>query len=183
MNITTSLLLNDKYLGRWQHGWAILIRLGLTIVLGVIGWLALEWLLIDQGQVNLPANLAGLPLSQQVNGQPALEEIDRLHNQPIPSLGATFASYGDGTARVWVAVTWASFLASQQVEDMTARIAEENTALAPIETRLVGDIPVYMLTGSEQKHYYFQLDRRVIWLSIPPQLAEQGLVELIDSLR
>jgi hypothetical protein len=82
-----------------------------------------------------------------------------------------------------VAITWASFLATQQVEDMTARIAEENTALASIETRLVGDIPVYVLTGREQKHYYFQLDRRVIWLSIPSQLAEQGLVELIDSLQ
>ncbi len=131
----------------------------------------------------LPASLAGLPLTVQVTGQEALTEIDRLHNQPIPSLGATIAGYGDGTATAWAASTWASFLAAQQVEDMTARIAEGNSPFTFVETRDVAGIPVYVLTGMGQTHYYFQLDRRVIWLSISPPLAEQGLVELINSLR
>ena len=74
-------------------------------------------------------------------------------------------------------------MAARQVEVMTERIAEGRSPFTPSGIDEVEGVNVYILTGMGQRHYYFQLDRRVVWLAVPPQLAEQSLAELIRKLR
>jgi hypothetical protein len=66
---------------------------------------------------------------------------------------------------------------------MAERIAEGRSPFTPAGSRQVGNTTVYVLTGMGQVHYYFQLDRRVIWLAASPSLAEQGIEELIRALQ
>lgn len=172
-----------KRLIRRRIGPLILIGLGLALLLGGSGWLAVNWWGVGRGMVTTPTSLAGLPLSRQTTGQAALTEIERLHGKGFPLTDGAVAHYGDGIATVWVSSTWLPFMAARQVEAMTDRIAEGRSPFTPIGTRQVGDTTVYVLTGMDQMHYYFQLDRRVFWLAVPPQLAEQRLEELIRNLQ
>lgn len=162
-------------------GPSILIGLGLVILLGAAGWLAIERLVIGQGNLTLPATLAGVPRSDQVIGRAALAEIKRLHGKGFPLTDGAMARYGEDTATLWVSSTWAPFLAARQVEAMTDRISEGRSPFTPTGTHEVGSTTVYVLTGMGQVHYYFQLDRRVVWLAISPPLAEQGLEELMRA--
>jgi hypothetical protein len=145
--------------------------------------LAVDRLVIGQGTVTVPDSLAGLPLSEQVTGRPALAEIERLHGTGFSLVDGAAARYGGGTATLWVSSTWTPFLAARQVEAMTDRIAEGRSPFTPSGTREVKDITVYALTGMGQMHFYFQLDRRVVWLAVSPLVAEQSLGELIGKLR
>ncbi|MFQ5814404.1 MAG: hypothetical protein ACE5I2_14600 [Anaerolineae bacterium] len=161
----------------------ILMGLGLLLLLVGAGWLAVDRLVIGQGNITLPDSLAGLPLSQQVTGQVALAEIERLHGKGFPLVDGAVARYGDGVATLWVSSTWTPFLTNRQVVAMTDRIAEGRSPFTPIETREIEGITIYALTGMGQVHYYFQFDRRVVWLAVWPQFAEQSLEELIRDLR
>lgn len=161
----------------------LLVGLGLFFILAGSGWLVVNRLIIGQKDVTVPTVLAGLPLSHQATGRAALAEIERLHGKNFPMTDGAVAHYGDGQAIVWVSSTWLPFMAVRQVEAMTARIAEGRSPFTPMETRQVEGTTVYVLTGMGQMHYYFQLDRRVVWLAVSPPLAEQSLEELIRKLR
>jgi len=161
-----------------------LLRLGLSLLLVGVGWLIIEWLVIGQAKVPPPTSMAGLTLSEQVMGQAALAEIERLHGKIFPMTDGAVAHYGNGLATVWISSTWLPFMAARQVEAMTDRIAEAGgrSPFTPIGTIEIEDTPVYVLTGMGQMHYYFQLDRRVVWLAVFPQFAEQSLEDLIRQL-
>jgi len=161
----------------------ILAGLGLILLMGGVGWLAVDRLVIGRGDVSLPDGLAGLPRSEQVAGRAALAEIERLHGKGFPLVDGAIARYGGGVATVWVSSTWAPFLAARQVEAMRNRIAEGRSPFTPVGTREIEGITVYVLTGMGQEHYYFQLDRRVVWLAVWPQFAESSLEELLRDLR
>ncbi len=182
MNVSTDVSPNQRRVpGR--TGPLILAGLGLILLLAGVGWLAVDRMVVDQGSVTLPTTLAGLPMSEQVTGQAALAKIERLHGKGFTLIDGAVAHYGGDSAILWVSSTWTPFLAARQVEAMRDRIAEGRSPFTPIGTREVEGITVYVLTGMGQTHYYFQLDRRVIWLSVSPQLAEQSLEELIHDLR
>ena len=161
----------------------ILAGLGLILLMGGVGWLAVDRLVIGRGELSLPDSLAGLPRSEQVIGRAALTEIERLHGKGFPLVDGAVARYGGGAATVWVASTWTPFLAARQVKAMSERIAEGRSPFTPIGTRQVEGITVYVLTGMGQEHYYFQLDRRVVWLAVWPQFAQPSLEALIRDLR
>ncbi len=182
MNISTNNLSSGKRLTRRRIGPLILIGLGVAILLGV-GWLAISWPVIGRGDMKLPTNLAGLPLSSQTTGLAALAEIERLHGKGFPMTDGAVARYGGDGATLWVSSVWLPFMAARQVEAMTDRIAEGGSPFTPTSTDEVEGVTVYTLTGMGQMHYYFQLDRRVAWLAVSPQFAEQSLEELIRNLR
>ncbi|GIK37509.1 MAG: hypothetical protein BroJett011_13420 [Chloroflexota bacterium] len=162
-----------------RPGPLVLIGLGLVILLVGLIWLGVDRLVIGRGSISLPARLAGLPLVEQLSGRPALTEIQRLHGQNFPLVDGAVAYYGDGAATVWVSSAWTSFLAGRQVAAMAERIAERNSPFSPEGQSKVEGVTIYILTGMSQVHYYFQLDREVVWLAITAEQAEQGLAELI----
>lgn len=165
------------------RGPAFLIGLGLVLLLAASSWLVLDRQAIDQGAGKLPARLAGLPLSEQLSDRPALAKIGRLHGQDFSLVDGAVARYGDSTATVWVSSTRTTSLAAQQVQAMTGRISEGRSPFTPLGRKEVEGITVYSLTGMGQRHYYFQLERRVVWLAVTAELADQALGELIRYLQ
>jgi hypothetical protein len=153
------------------------------LALGLISLIGGIWLVIGQSDIKIPGRLAGLPLSAQATGQAALNEIERLHGQSFLLTGGAVARYGGGRTTVWISSTWLPIFATRQVEAMTNRIAAAKSPFTPVGTRQVEGVTVYVLTGMGQMHYYFQLDRQVIWLAVSSQLAEQSVEELIRELR
>jgi hypothetical protein len=167
----------------WRRSGALLlIALGLALLAGS-GWLAVNRLVIGQGNMTVPTSLAGLPLSRQTTGQAALTEIEQLHRKAFPMVNGVVAHYGEGRTTLWISSTWLPFMAARQVEVMTKRIAEGRSPFTPSGIDEVEGVNIYALTGMGQTHYYVQLDRRVIWLAVSPQLAEPSLAELIRKLR
>ncbi len=160
----------------------ILIGLGLAILL-LTGWLVAYRLPAGQADVRPPSKLAGLGISGQIMGQEALVDIERLHGKQFPMTDGVVAYYADGLAIVWISSTWLPVMAERQVELMTERIAEGRSPFEPLHTQQVEGVTVYVLSGMGQKHYYFQLDRRVVWLAALPQFGELSLVELIKALQ
>ncbi len=182
MNVSTNNLSSGKRLARRRIGPLILIGLGIAILLGA-GWLVINWPVIGRGNITLPTSLAGLSLSSQTTGQAALTEIERLHGKSFLMTDGAVAHYGGDKATLWVSSVWLPFVAARQVETMAERIAEGGSPFTPLSTDEVEGVTVYTLTGMGQMHYYFQLDRRVAWLAVSPQFAEQSLKELIRNLR
>lgn len=160
------------------RGPVLLMGLGLVLVLAALIWLAVDW---DVGK--LPARLAGLPLSEQLAGRPALAEIGRLHGQDFALVDGIVARYGDSAATVWMSSARTPALAAEQVEAMTGRIGEGGSPFTPLGRDEVEGVTAYALTGMGQRHYYFQLEQRVVWLAINAELADQGLAELIRYLQ
>lgn len=161
----------------------MLMGSGVLLILAGSAWLAANWLVIGQGNVTVPTTLADLPLSRQIAGRAALADIERLHRTDIPMVDGAITYYGDGQAVLWISSTWLPFMAARQVETMTDRIAKGGSPFTPIGIDNVDGVTVYALTGMGQMHFYFQLDRRVVWLAVSPQFAEQGLEELVRNLR
>ncbi len=160
-----------------------LMGLGALLILVGSVWLFANWLVFGQGNLTTPTTLADLPLSGQITGRAALDDIERMHGTNIPMLDGAIAYYGDRQAVLWISSTWLPFMATRQVETMADRIAKGGSPFTPISTDKIEGITVYTLTGMGQMHYYFQLDRRVVWLAVSPQFAEQSLEELVRKLR
>ena len=161
----------------------LLVKVGLSLILLGIGWLAVEQSVISRADVTPPTSLAGLPLTEKVTGQAALTGIEGLHSKGFPMADGAIAYYEGGLATVWISSTWASLLATRQVHVMTERIAEGQSPFTPIDTIAVEGVAIYVLTGMGQRHYYFQLDKRVVWLAVSPPLAEQSLPDLLGKIR
>lgn len=172
----------DKRANRRRISASFLVRAGISLILLGTGWLAIDLVVISRADITLPASLAGLPLTEKVTGQAALAEIEQLHNKRFPLTAGAIAYYEGGSATVWISSTWAPLLAARQVKVMTERIAEDRSPFTLMGTIEVENIPVYVLSGMGQMHYYFQRGQRVVWLAVPPQLAEQGLIDLIRNL-
>lgn len=160
-----------------------LMGLGVMLILAGSMWLLAHWLVIGQGNLTTPATLVDLPKSRIINGRAALDNIERLHGMNILMVDGAVAYYDDGQAVLWISSTWLPSMAARQVEVMTDRIAEGRSPFTPVGTRQAEELIVYELTGLGQTHYYFQLDRQVVWLAISSHLAEQGLGELIRKLQ
>ena len=176
MAISTGIPPNKRPIRR-RIGPLVFMGLGLISLIGGI------WLVVGQNTISIPARLAGLPLTAQTTGPAALAEIERLHGQSFLLTDGTVAHYDDGAITVWISSTWLPIFAARQVEAMTNRIAEGNSPFTPGEPRQVTGFTVYPLTGLGQAHYYFQHDRKVVWLAASSQLAEQSVEELIQKLR
>jgi hypothetical protein len=160
-----------------------LMGLGLLLILAGSVWLLANWLVIGQGNLTTPATLVDLPLSRQITGQAALDDIERLHSTNIPMVDGAIAYYDNGQAVLWISSTWLPSMAARQVEAMTDRIAKGRSPFTPVGTRQADELIIYELIGLGQTHYYFQLERQVVWLAVSSHLAEQSLTELIHKLQ
>jgi hypothetical protein len=65
-------------------------------------------------------------------------------------------------------------------DDMTARIAANESPFTPLGDVTIDDTQVYLLEGQGQMHFYFQAGKLLVWLAADEWLAPQALE---DSLQ
>lgn len=124
--------------------------------------------------VALPSRLAGLPLSDELTGAQAVQQVASMHPSEIPVATAVVGSYkGDGhEATVWAAFTSAPEMAGAMSDQMSQAIATGNTPFGKPQQMADG---VWKLEGMGQVHYFFHAGTGVWWVSADPSLAERSL--------
>jgi hypothetical protein len=160
----------------------LLITLGFVFILAMLTWqLVREQSTGATLGLTVPRSLAGKSLIAQKSGAVALAEIETLHGKGFDLTDGTVVRYGDAT--VCVATAKDEAAAKAMVDTMTRRVAEGRSPFTPTGTRPINGRTVWTLTGMGQSHFYWQTSNKVVWLAISPDLADQGLRELMLALK
>ncbi|HBG74711.1 MAG: hypothetical protein A2X25_11810 [Chloroflexi bacterium GWB2_49_20] len=155
-----------------------LIGLGTLFVIAAIGWVYFDNTMRNPATLFLPEQLAGLPLSSQMNGPQAVEDFSNLHGKQFPLTSGALGIYGNQQATLWVAGAPINFMAANMVTDMHDKIAVGNSPFTPSGEYLDNKRTIYKLEGMGQKHFYFQSKNLVIWLTADAEIAEIALQQL-----
>lgn len=135
--------------------------------------------------LEVPRELAGLPLAHSQQGAEARGEIERLHGKSIPMKDGYVAHYGTQppTAMLYVSQAREEKVARQQVEQMTARIQGSNGSFTHLRESTRFGMTVYSTLGQGQVHYYFRRGATVVWVAADPIIAQQALADAAKKLR
>lgn len=159
----------------------LLIVAGLFLIIGATGYVIYSQALSRPGAAPLPDLLGGLSLLYHANGEQAVYEIERLHGKEFPLTSAAVGIYGtEERINIWVSGVPIGFMAKRILIAMRDRIAEGRSPFTPIRERDDGKRTIYELDGMGQKHFYFQSNNLVIWLSADNGIAERVLGQILD---
>lgn len=129
--------------------------------------------------LDVPSRLAGMDLTQKQVGTAALDSIHQLHTMDFPLVTGIVAGYGDNGTTLWLAETTSESSAIDQVGQMEANINAGGTPFTFEGIFQFSGRDVTMLSSAGQSHFFLRSGRAVIWVSIPPNLAEQAVQELL----
>lgn len=128
----------------------------------------------------LPASVSGLPLISADNGPQAVAEITRMHQKDLLVSSGAKGQYGNANQiSIWAAGFSSETEASQSLKTMTEKIFQGNSPFSFIGQRQIRGRSIEGLEGMDQKHFYFQSGKLVIWLAANSDLAEKALDEVL----
>jgi len=140
---------------------------------------------IAASALDVPQELAGIPLAHSQQGAEARAEIERLHGKGIPITDGYVAHYGTQppVAMLYVSRARDEQVARQQVEQMTTRIRASNGPFTHLRESTRFGMTVYSTLGQGQVHYYFRRGASVVWVAADPTIAQQALADTVKKLR
>lgn len=133
---------------------------------------------ISAGEV--PRQITGLPLTQEIGGQDAIDSIHQLHGKDFTLAGGSVAVYGDQNATLWVSDAGSESAAANLMDLMKARIATGNSPFADKGSFEVDSYLIYALGGMGQVNYYWQSGPLVLWLAVNNDRATSALLEVVQ---
>ncbi|MFA5873876.1 MAG: hypothetical protein WC832_07915 [Anaerolineales bacterium] len=155
-----------------------LMFLGTLFAVAALIWASFEKAIGNPASLTLPEQLAGLPLSSQMNGPQAVTDFSNLHGEQFPLTSGAVGIYGDHQATLWVAGAPLNLMAARMVTAMRDKIAEGNSPFTPTNEYQDNQRTIYILEGMEQKHFYFQSHNLVIWLAADADIADAALQQV-----
>ena len=137
------------------------------------------------GQVGPPSTLGAFRLVHALQGEEALQAINRLHGKGVAGEESYVAHYEkDGAiAMLYVSKARSVDQAARQVQRMAERIKEGNTPFYHLKESQREGTTVYSVLGQDQIHYFYRRDATVIWLAVDPRVAREALVKVFDQIR
>jgi hypothetical protein len=152
---------------------------GLALLLPLAG------LAIPASALDVPQELAGLPLAHFQQGAEARAEIERLHGKAIPIKGGYVAHYGNQppVAMLYVSEAKDETVARQQVDQMTTRIRASNGPFTHLRESTRFGMTVYSTLGQGQVHYYFRRGAVVVWVAADATIAQPALADAVRKVR
>jgi hypothetical protein len=126
----------------------------------------------------LPAALAGAPMTNEVTGAQAIQDITSLHGINLPIVSAEIGQYADGRLTVWMSTASDAAGAANMLLRMGRRISAGGSPFAPPRP-FAADPGVWATRGMGQMHFFFARGNTVWWLAADPRLARSALSELI----
>ena len=162
----------------------LLLVAGVAVLTGTVFY----YLHIKQAKNNafensVPREIAGLPLTQLITGQDAIESIQQLHGKEFPLVDGAVAIYGDRSVILWVSDAGSISAAADLAELMKIRIAEGRSPFEELGSFGLDNFFIYELEGMGQAHYYWQSGNLVLWLAADGGLAENALKETAEYYR
>ena len=129
---------------------------------------------------SLPAEIAGLPLTQKTSGEQAITEFEALHGKQFPVTSGFIGIYGSRQIILWVAGAESPDSAASMLDAMEMKIAAGNSPFTPTGQFEQEGRTVYALEGMGQSHCYFQSKKMVIWLAADPRLADRSIQQILE---
>ena len=127
----------------------------------------------------LPATLAGAPMTNELTGQQAIQQIASLHGRDMPVVSAEIGQYANGLT-VWMSIESDPAGAADMVVRMGERIAGGGSPFE-LPKPFAAAPGVWITHGMGQTHFFFARGDAVWWLAAEPRLARSALSELIAA--
>ena len=128
----------------------------------------------------LPKEMVGFPLSSEVTGSSAFDELSWMHGQEFQLKQAAVGMYGNkDQVIIYVAGMDTESLAGQLISAMRDKIAAVDSPFEPIAEREIDQRMVYELDSIGQRHFYFKSDQLIIWLAVDQDFAEDALRQVL----
>ncbi len=139
---------------------------------------------VAAGALEVPRELAGLPLAHSQQGAAARAEIEQLRGKSIPIEDGYVAHYGaqSPSAMLYVSRARDEKVARQQVAQMAARIRAGNGPFHHLRESVRFGMTVYSTLGQGQVHYYFRRGDTVVWVAADPTIAQPALADAAKKL-
>jgi hypothetical protein len=157
--------------------------LGLLFLIGTAGFWSFNQRVQNPAPVPLPERIADLPLKQSLLGEEAIDEVSRLHGDDFALSSGAVGMYGtDHSITLWVAGAPYQTMADWMLVAMREKIAKPsgNSPFSPVGERQDRSRTIYELDGMDQKHFYFQSGKLIVWLAADPERAEEALTQTLE---
>lgn len=137
----------------------------------------------SSSQRSLPHDIAGLSLTASMAGEEAMSEVNQLHGLNIPIQEAWIGHYGGQRATIWVSLSPSETDARSLFGAMAGKIGRGNEYFKNLQQLTVDGQKLYTVTAQDgQKHYFYQMDTKVIWIAAPVGQEMPFVQEAIRSL-
>ncbi|MBI5374883.1 MAG: hypothetical protein HZA77_05580 [Candidatus Schekmanbacteria bacterium] len=120
-----------------------------------------------------------MKLKESKTGSEALKELFRLHGKRMGLANGYVGEYrGDmGSATVYYSVAKNEDISARLIEFMVKRIGEGNKYFQGLKEERRGSFIFYSVTGMGQRHFFFRIADKVIWIAADAPIAEMFLDE------
>ncbi len=148
---------------RWIIG-AIAMALGVFLLL-------FQW---REARPALPDHLGAYALVRVLSGHDARQMVDRLHASSVAPTDNVIGEYrrGERRATVYVSMYDDDRLPELRYAQMRERLAATSTPFQELSDRTLGPLRYSTCVGVGQRHYFFAVERRLVWLAIDPPDAD-----------
>lgn len=133
----------------------------------------------------VPQSVGSLQLDHVESGEEAREAINKLHGKTLPFLQGYVATYGKGrrAATLWISIFESDKIAKEELDKMAGKLKDSKGGVFQHFQKLfVEGIPVYMVTGMGQAHYFFQKGKQGLWIAVDPSEPRQVIRDLVTEL-
>ena len=149
-----------------------------AFVLVVVGAIAvgLYSLTRDKTSGGIPSSLAGMRLTAKETKEAAVAEMATMHRSNI-RIRDGWVGFYEHDAVIYVGESESASDAELLVRRMTDRILEGGNAMFNHEGQQVTNgINVHVLNSGNQRHYYYERGKKVIWIAAPVGMDPGGFV-------
>ncbi len=166
--------------GKRRSGPIVMIVSGLVLLILAAATAPIALQLMRPTAASLPPSLAGMPMQGAIYAAEAIETIDQMHAKSFALSSAAVGAYGSlGEAFLYISGAPTEWLAKRMTEEMTQRIAENETPYTPLGEEVIGGTRVYILEGHGQQHFYFRSGKLLVWLAADAWLATPAIEECL----
>lgn len=131
----------------------------------------------------IPRTIAGMTLTELMDGDQAAAVIDRMHRGTVATQANFIATYQGppGSATYYVSLYDDPRQPVADREEMAEIMAKESHGFSHLMRRTKNDIVFYMALGQGQAHYFFARGRELVWLAVDIDVAEQALRDVLQA--
>ncbi|MBI5034808.1 MAG: hypothetical protein HZB51_30155 [Chloroflexi bacterium] len=133
----------------------------------------------------VPAKLGALTLTQSQTGAYALAEFAQLHGKGFDLSGGYRADYaeGNGKATLWVGQAKDASSAQAMLDAMAQKIGPSNAMFQNLQSLDISGRTLYEADGQGQKHFFYAVNDKIVWLAADPAQAASVLHSLWSAVK
>jgi len=130
----------------------------------------------------LPKKLGDLSLFNVIQNQEATRVIDKMHGKKLDDCENYIAHYGSMPSKniLYVSVYENSETAKTNLKIMAMKMANGSSVFSPLTYTQMGDTVYFETEGMGLKHYFYRMDKILIWWQVEPDNAETTSNDLLE---